>query len=242
MINVSSPAAVEIFWFWLRPLTVTVSSPDVKLASDASIPPSPPPPPTYVICPSPKVTVSVGASATPTTSTSTLLVTVVVSPSCSVVTDTLMLKSALEFSGGVIVSPSSWSCEMLAEPSVTVISLPFASANTAPSGISVSVIDEISSTLDTSISSAIALSSLPVASVVVISAASTTPSTLTVTVSVEVAPLGSVTVYVKLVSPEKFSFGSKLNEPSAFTVTVPSAESVVRAYDRSSPSTSVAVN
>ena len=128
--------------------------------------------------PDTSVAVNVGASASPVTPTSIVADDVEIAPedSSTLVVVTVNEKSSLESSGGVIVNPSSWSCVTSAEPSVIVISLPLASSNMAPSGISEIVMvrssDPSTSSCVTSISSAMAVSSVPATSAVSIVAPS----------------------------------------------------------------------
>ena len=159
---------------------------------------------------------SVGASASAATLTSSSPDTVAVSSPSVVVTDTSSVKSASEFSGGVIVRPVNWSGVNVAEPSLMVISLPAPSFSTAPSGMSEIVIEtdsEPSASVETAVMfSAIGWSSVPAASVVVRSASSATASTLIEIVSDTDAvspPFASVDVAVTERSkvPEKSSGG-----------------------------------
>ena len=86
--------------------------------------------------------------------------------------------------------------------------------------------DEISSTLDTSMFNGMAVSSSPVALSAVITASSTTPSTVIDAVPVSVA-VPSETVYSKVSVPFQFSSGLNVTVPFSFSVTVPKPTSTL---------------
>ena len=153
--------------------------------------------------PAASLTPMVGASATPVTATFSVEVVVAVSPSASVdVAVTVSAKSSLESAGGVTVRSLNWSGVRVQEPSP--LSVP--ALRLAPSGTPLIVSDNVSdpsvSVSADEISSVMALSSAPAASLTSIVGASATPVSETFKIdSVEaVLPLDSsvdVTVTVR---------------------------------------------
>ena len=177
---------------------------------------------------------TVGASAPPATSTSNVDVVVDVSPLevSVVVTEIPKVKSALGSSAGVTDKPSESPASRVQVPSpLSVPALKF-----APVGTSLMVMDMVSepsvSTCVTSISSAMAVSSSPVASDVSIVAPSASVSgstTVTVVVTVFVSPSSSVAVALTVKSKSPEPAGTSISRSAtspASSVQVPSPLSV----------------
>ena len=179
-------------------------------------------------------TLNVGASATPVTSTSSVVVVVAVSPldASVVVALTLNEKSSLLSAGGVTLRPSKSSASNVHDPSP--LSVPALSA--APSGTPEIVMLKLSepsvSERPASISSAIAVSSLPTASAADNSASSalvSVASTEIVAVVVDESPSSSVAVAETVRSKAGVPSATVIERPSrspASSVHVPSPLSV----------------
>ena len=179
---------------------------------------------------------TVAASATPVTDTGRVAVVVAVSEPSVLVAVTVRSKSSLLFAGGVMVRLASCAGVSVATPSVTVTASPSA-VRIAPSGMPLISTDRVSdpsvSVRAELISSAMAVSSDPLAasteSVGVSATASTVTSSVSVTVlvsppspsvvvtateSVKSASLSAAGVIVRPSS----SAGVRVTDPSSLTV------------------------